>query len=47
MTLVDNPSVKEIINIILKNQGCFFEGEKEKTINDAVEMICNARKAFS
>lgn len=42
MSLINNVSVKDIIDNITKNQGCFLEGKKDKTINEAMEKIASA-----
>ena len=39
MPLIDKSSVKDIIDNITKNQGCFLEGDMGKTITEAMDKI--------
>ena len=47
MPLINSPSVKDIIDNITKNQGCFIEGDGEKSIDQGMDKIFDAIKTLS
>ena len=46
MPLIHKSSVKDIIDNITKNQGCFLEGDRDTTIDEAMDTIDNGVKGL-